>query len=81
MSDYHKMVLTTIRANYERLKPTKIQYRSYRNFSEQDFLRDLQSMPFHTSMDMNDKEASYVSFKNMFKQEVPGTIYLTRPGA
>ena len=25
-------------------------------------------MPFHTSMDMNDKEAAYVSFKNMFKK-------------
>ena len=50
------MVLTTMRANYERLKPTKIHYCSYRKFSEKDFLRDLQNMPFHTCMDMNDKE-------------------------
>ena len=59
-----------MRVNYERLKPTKIQYRSYRNFSEKDFLRNLQNMPFHTCMDMNDKEAAYASFKNMFKKVV-----------
>ena len=64
------MVLTTMRANYERLKPTKIQYRSYRNFSEKDFLRDLQNMPFHTCMDMDDNEAAYSSFKDMFKKVV-----------
>ena len=28
VSDFHKMVLTTMRANYERLKPIQIQYRS-----------------------------------------------------
>ena len=70
LSDYHKMVLTTMRANYERLKPTKIQYRSYKNFSEKDFLRDLQNMPFHTCMDMDDNEAAYSSFKDMFKKVV-----------
>ena len=31
ISDYHSMVLTMMRANYERLKPIKIQYRSYKN--------------------------------------------------
>ena len=68
VSDYHKMVLTTMRANYERLKPTKIHYCSHRNFCEKDFLRDLQNIPFHTCMDMKDKEAAYISFKNMFKR-------------
>ena len=70
LSDHHKMVLTTMRANYERLKPTKIQYRSYKNFSDKDFLRDLQNMPFHTCMDMDDNEAAYSSFKDMFKKVV-----------
>ena len=37
VSDFHKMVLTTMRAYYERLKPNKIQYRSYKNFNEQKF--------------------------------------------
>ena len=70
VSDYRKMVLTTTRVKDKRLKPAKIQYRSYRSFSEKDFLRDLQNMPFHTCMDMNDKETAYVSFKNMFKKVV-----------
>ena len=70
VSDYHKMVLTTMTADYERLKPTKIQYRSYRNFSEKDFWGNLQNMPFHTCMEINDKDAAYASFKNMFKEVV-----------
>ena len=51
-------------------KATKVQYRSYRNFSEKDFLRDLQNVPFHMCMDINKKEAAYISFKNMFKKIV-----------
>ena len=35
ISDYHSVVLTTMRANYERLKSMKIQYRSYKNFDEE----------------------------------------------
>ena len=27
-------------------------------------------MPFHTCMDMNDKEEAYASFKNMFKKVI-----------
>ena len=69
VSDYHKMALTAMRANYERLKPTKIQYRSYRNFSEKDFLRDPQNMPFHTCMDMKDTEAAFASFKKEYVQK------------
>ena len=41
VSDYHSIVLTTMRANYERLKPIKIQYRSYKNFAEDKFIQDL----------------------------------------
>ena len=67
VSDFHKMVLTTMRACYESLKPNKIQYRSYKNLNEQNFLRDLENTPFHLCNDLNDKNLAYEQFKNMFK--------------
>ena len=67
VSDFHKMVLTTMRAHYERLKPNKIQYRSYKNFNEQKFLRDLENTPFHLCNDLIDKNLAYEQFRNMFK--------------
>ena len=67
VSDFHKMVLTTMRACYERLKPNKIQSRSYKNFDEQNFLRDLEKTPFHLCNEWNDKNLAYEQFKDMFK--------------
>ena len=67
VGDFHKMVLTTMRACYENLKPNKIQYRSYKNFNEQNFLRDLENTPFHLCNELNDKNLAYEQFKNMFK--------------
>ena len=49
ISDHHKMTLTIMRANYEKLKPNKIKYtcRSYKNFSLNLFLNDITKIPFH----------------------------------
>ena len=63
ISDCHKIVLTVLRAHYERLKPLKIQYRSYKNINGKDFLRDQGSMPFHRCNQMHDKENAYNCFK------------------
>ena len=67
VSDFHKMVLTTMRAYDERLKLNKIQYCSDKNFNEQKFLRDLENTPFHLCNDLIDKNLAYERFKNMFK--------------
>ena len=67
ISDYHSMVLTTMRANYERLKPIKIQYRLYKNFDEDKFIQDLQKLPFINRKQTENKDATYDLLKNMFK--------------
>ena len=67
ISDYHSMVLTTMRANYERLKPIKVQYRSYKNVDEEKFIQDLQKLPFINCKQSENKDAVYDLFKNMFK--------------
>ena len=56
-----------MRACYERLKPNKIQYRSFKTFNGQNVLRDLGNIPFHFCKDMNDKNSAYEQFKNTFK--------------
>ena len=66
VGDFHKMVLTTMRANYERLKPIQIQYMSYKYFRKDIFLRDLGMMPFHKCRDITNKYAAYDLFKQMF---------------
>ena len=66
ISDVHKMILTSIRANYERLKPIQIRYRSYKHFREDLFLHDLGMMPFHKYSEIDDKEKAYQLFKDMF---------------
>ena len=55
-----------MRAYYKRLKLNKIQYRSYKNFNEQKFLRDLENT-FHLCNDLIDENLAYERFKNMFK--------------
>ena len=67
ISDYHSMVLTTMRANYERLKPIKIKYCSYKNFDEDKFIQDPQKLPFINCKQIENKDAAYDLFKNMFK--------------
>ena len=66
ISDVHNMNLTSMRANYERLKPVQIRYRSYRHFREDLFLHDLGMMPFHKCSEIDDKEKAYELFKDMF---------------
>ena len=48
-SSFDGSTLTTLRANYERHKPMKIQYRLHKNFDEDKFIKDLQKLSFFNS--------------------------------
>ena len=43
ISDFHKMVITILKVFYKNQKPKIIQYRSYKNFNNQMFERELDS--------------------------------------
>ena len=58
--------MTSFRSTYERLRPTKIQYRNYKKFDEADFLRDITDAPFDKCLNITDSEAAYDSFKDTF---------------
>ena len=66
LSDFHKLVMTSFRSTFERLRPTKIQYRSYKKFNEADFLKDITVAPFDKCLKIRDSEAAYDSFKDTF---------------
>ena len=75
VSDFHKMVLTTMRAYYKRLKLNKIQYRSYKNFNEQKFLRDLENTSFHLCNDLIDE--NYKNFNEQkFLRDLENTSFM-----
>ena len=67
ISDLHKMTITTMRVNYQRLQPIKVQYRSYKNFQEKLFLKDLKKQSFEKCINIIDKDEAYDDhFKEIF---------------
>ena len=56
ISDFHKMVITVMKVFYKKQKPKIIQYRSYKNFDNQIFQRELNSELL--KIDLNNAELS-----------------------
>ena len=56
ISDFHKMVIAVIKLFYKNQKPKIIQYRSYKNFHNQVFQRELNSELL--KIDLNNAELS-----------------------
>ena len=56
ISDFHKMVITVMKVFYKKQKPKIIQYRSYKNFDNQVFQRELNSELL--KIDLNNAELS-----------------------
>ena len=62
--DFHKMVLTVLKTTYQKAWPTVVNYRDYKNFSEQTFKQDLrEELEIIKSSDL-----SYDSFQNCFEK-------------
>ena len=51
ISDYHKLIWTFLKSCYTRLKPKIISYRNYKDFNEEDFLRDLKISNYSANSD------------------------------
>ena len=66
ISDFHKLVMTSFSSTYQRVRPTKIRYRSYKTFDENAFLPDLRTCPFHECLNLSDSERAYENFKQLF---------------
>ena len=69
-SDFHKIVTTCFKSSYVRLQPIRIQYRNYDNFNENDFLSDLQCVPFEQAHSLPNSELAYEKFKTLYIEVV-----------
>ena len=62
LSDFHKMILTVLKTKYQKIGPSVINYRSYKNFNESDFKRDLCEAKSNTN------PTDYESFQDVFNE-------------
>ena len=58
--------MSFFRSTYQRIRSTKIRYRSYKTFDENAFLADLRTCPFHECLKLSDSERAYENFKQLF---------------
>ena len=64
LSDFHKMIVTVLKTTYAKTGPTVINYRDYKNFSEQTFKRELKE-----ELDSNETtDLDYSSFQTCFEK-------------
>ena len=71
ISDFHKMVITVMKVFYKKQKPKIIQYRSYKNFDNQVFQRELNSELL--KIDLNNADLSEFTeiFLSIFDKHAP----------
>ena len=64
LSDFHKMVITSLKTHHEKKEPLTVNYRSYKNFNDNDFKRELKE----TLDDIYNEDLTYDEFKHKFMQ-------------
>ena len=64
ISDYHKLICTCLKSKMVRMKSKTVQYRVYKNFNEDNFLKDVKSLVFS---EFHDPNMAYDEIKNKFK--------------
>ena len=70
LSECHHIIHTSTRQQIPGRKPKYISYRSYKHFNEQDFLTDLERVPFQVSEVFDDVSDSYWAFTTMFSEVI-----------
>ena len=73
LSDFHKMIVTSLKAHFKKLPPKKIVYRDYKNFDENAFLYELdQNMIKGKFYAQNDPYNGFTStFTNIANKHAP----------
>ena len=56
LSDFHKMTLTVMKVFYKKQKPTSMTYSSYKLFSDEVFMADVQNRISQVTSENNDPE-------------------------
>ena len=64
LSDFHKMVVTVLKKTYQKSAPTIVNYRDYKNFSEQTVKQDLRA----ELQSIQAEDLDYNNFQNCFEK-------------
>ena len=80
LSDWHGMVTTMFRAHVKKIQPTQIKYRSFKNFSEEAFLLELEECmrERNISNEFDPFESFSSDFKNILESHAPLKFKLVR---
>ena len=75
LSDFHNLVGVATRLNKPKSEPSKIVYRSFKHFSEEKYLQDLEMVPFHIADVFDDIDdvmwAHNALFANIVNEHAP----------
>jgi len=63
LSDFHHLISTELKSTYSKLPPRKVRYRSYKNFNESFFLKDLSN----SLSKFIDSDLNYDIFESVFE--------------
>ena len=70
MSDCHNMLATVFKENSISNKRKKVNFRSYTNFQEADFIRDVHQAPLHIADIFEDVNDSYWAYQSLLMDVV-----------
>ena len=65
ISDFHKLVLSTLKIKFTKANPKEVTYRNYTNFNQDNFKTDLQSVINVKTTDYNSFETKFLSTLNL----------------
>ena len=71
MSDHHKMIVTVMKATFEKAKPRLITYRSYRHFDGVRFRKDLKNELYSHADNINKYQQFESVFLNVVERHAP----------
>ena len=73
LSDYHSLVVTTMKSTVPRLKPKKMRYRSYKKFVPEKFLKDVKQAKFECDDHDSDKSSDHLTktFRDLVEKHAP----------
>ena len=68
ISDHHKLVYTVFRCHLSKQSNKQIIYRSCKSFIEDDFISDVENIPFHICEVFEDVDDQLYVFETLFTQ-------------
>ena len=76
LSEWHNMTFTVLKGNFVPFKNTKLEYRSFQGFEREEFLQDLERVPWHVTHVFDDMNDVYWAHDMLFRAVVDEHIPL-----